>query len=105
MMSDTILQARLRRAWTQRDLADFAQVSLSSIQRAERGEPLRVDMCQRICKCLGKEKPEELGLRCCGERENEEALQQQTESRDAARKGGERESDEQMDASKRNTLR
>ncbi len=104
-MSDTVLQARLRRAWTQRALADFAQVSLSSIQRAECGEALRVDICQRICQCLGKERPGELGLRCCGEQENEEALPQYVESRDPAGKGDEKESEEHMDASKRDTLR
>lgn len=55
---------RLRKGWTQQELADFAQVSISTIERAERGEPLRVDICQRICKSLDRERPEELGLRC-----------------------------------------
>ena len=59
-------QERLRKGWTQQELADFAQVSLTSIERAERGNPLRVDICSRICRCLGKEKPEELGLQCNG---------------------------------------
>jgi transcriptional regulator with XRE-family HTH domain len=60
---------RLRKGWTQQELADFAQVSLSSIERAERGKPLRVDICKRICITLGKEKPEELDLLYCGEEE------------------------------------
>src|SRR5947209_3060426 len=63
-------QARLRKGWTQQELADFAQVSVTSIERAERGEPLRVDICSRICKCLGKEKPEELGLQSHGEQDS-----------------------------------
>ena len=62
-------QERLRKGWTQQELADFAQVSITSIERAERGKPLRVDICSRICRCLGKEKPEELGLQCHGEYE------------------------------------
>src|SRR5947209_6232419 len=62
-------QERLRKGWTQRQLADFAQVALSSVERAERWEPLRVDICQRLCQTLGKERPEELGLRSHGELE------------------------------------
>ncbi len=61
--------ARLRKGWSQQELADWARVSLSSVQRAERGGALRVDICQRICSALGKERPEELGLRCIGEGE------------------------------------
>ncbi|MBV9689135.1 MAG: helix-turn-helix transcriptional regulator [Ktedonobacteraceae bacterium] len=57
---------RLKRSWTQQELADFAQVSLSSVERAEQGRPLRVDICRRLCDCLGKTKPQELGLRCHG---------------------------------------
>ena len=60
---------RLNRSWTQKELADFAQVSLSSVERAEHGRPLRVDICRRLCDCLGKKKPEELGLYCYGIRE------------------------------------
>jgi len=63
-------QERLRKGWTQQELADFAQVSITSIERAERGKPLRVDICSRICKCLGKEKPEELGLQSHGEQDS-----------------------------------
>ncbi len=55
-------QERLRQGWTQKQLADFAQVSVSTIERAERWEPLRVDICKRICDALGKKKPEELSL-------------------------------------------
>src|SRR5690348_457655 len=52
---------RLRRGWTQRQLADFAGISLSTVERAERGEAIRVDCIQRLCECLSKS-PEELGL-------------------------------------------
>jgi transcriptional regulator with XRE-family HTH domain len=62
---------RLRRGLTQQELADFAQVSLRSIQRAEQGEPLRVDICKRICAFLEKETPEEIGLRCHGDTREE----------------------------------
>jgi transcriptional regulator with XRE-family HTH domain len=54
---------RLRKGGTQQQLADFAVVSLSSVQRAERGEPLRVDISQRLCTALGKARPEELGYK------------------------------------------
>lgn len=59
-------QERLRKGWTQQQLADFAQVALSSIERAEQGKTLRVDICQRICNALDKETPEDLGLQCYG---------------------------------------
>src|SRR5579864_906477 len=52
---------RLRRGWTQRQLADFAAISLSTVERAERGEAIRVDCIQRLCECLSKTS-EELGL-------------------------------------------
>ncbi len=51
----------LPRPLTQKQLADFAGVSASTIERAERGEPIRVDCIQRICEALDK-KPKELGL-------------------------------------------
>ncbi len=47
--------------WNQQQLADFAEVSLSTIERAERGEPIRVDNMERLCTCLQKT-PEQLGL-------------------------------------------
>jgi transcriptional regulator with XRE-family HTH domain/tetratricopeptide (TPR) repeat protein len=52
---------RRKRGWSQKLFADFALVSLSTIERAERGEPLRIDNIQRICECLNKT-PQELGL-------------------------------------------
>lgn len=52
---------RLRHGWSQQQLADFALVSLSTVERAERGEPIRVDSIQRLCECLSKTS-EELGL-------------------------------------------
>ena len=48
--------------WNQQQLADFAEkLSLSTIERAERGEPIRVDNIERLCICLQKT-PEQLGL-------------------------------------------
>ncbi|MBA2678719.1 MAG: helix-turn-helix transcriptional regulator, partial [Ktedonobacteraceae bacterium] len=62
-MSKNLLlkNARKAKGWGQKHLADFAVVSLSTIERAERGEPLRIDNIERISRCLGKT-PEELGL-------------------------------------------
>ena len=52
---------RLRHGWTQQQLADFAGISLSTVERAEKGESIRVDCIQRLCECLSKTS-EELGL-------------------------------------------
>jgi len=61
-MRNTLLRTeRLRHGWTQRQLADFAEISLSTVERAEKGEAIRVDCIQRLCKCLWKTS-EELGL-------------------------------------------
>lgn len=62
MVKNSLLRsARKEKGWTQQQLADFAQLSLSTIERAERGEPIRVDSIERICRCLQKT-PEQLGL-------------------------------------------
>src|SRR5947199_9845436 len=58
---------RLRRGWTQQQLADFAGISLSTVERAEKGESIRVDCIQRICECLSKTS-DELGLLKIAER-------------------------------------
>jgi transcriptional regulator with XRE-family HTH domain len=61
-MRNTLLRTeRRRRGWSQQQLADFALISLSTVERAERGEPIRIDSIQRLCKCLSKT-AEELGL-------------------------------------------
>jgi len=61
-MRNTLLRTeRLRRGWTQQQLADFAGLSLSTVERAEKGESIRVDCIQRLCECLSKTS-EELGL-------------------------------------------
>jgi transcriptional regulator with XRE-family HTH domain len=61
-MSNLLLRAaRQQKGWNQQQLADFAALSLSTIERAERGEPIRVDSIQRLCTCLHKP-PEQLGL-------------------------------------------
>src|SRR5437588_4833915 len=52
---------RLRRGWTQQQLADFTGISLSTVERVEKGESIRVDCIQRLCECLSKTS-EELGL-------------------------------------------
>ena len=58
----TLLRAeRRRRAWTQQLLADFAGISVPTVQRAERGEALRVDTVRLLSDTLGKS-PQELGL-------------------------------------------
>jgi tetratricopeptide (TPR) repeat protein/DNA-binding Xre family transcriptional regulator len=51
----------LSRPLTQKQLADFAGVSLSTIERAERGDPIRIDCQQRICTYLNKT-PQDLGF-------------------------------------------
>src|SRR5450631_2109545 len=61
MKNILLRDARLKKNWSQKQLADFAGISLSTIERAERGEPLRIDNIQRICECLNKG-PQELGL-------------------------------------------
>jgi transcriptional regulator with XRE-family HTH domain len=61
-MKNVLLRTeRLRQGWSQRQLADFAEVSLSTVERAERGEQIRVDCIQRLCVCLEKT-PEQLSL-------------------------------------------
>src|SRR5438270_1964935 len=80
---------RLRRGWTQQQLADFAALSLSTVERAEKGESIRVDCIQRLCECLSKT-PEELGLLKIDEKKIESnhhlkqpaALLQKSEERD-----------------------
>lgn len=61
MKNDVLRLERLRKGWSQQQLADFAVVSLSTVARAERGEAIRIDSIQRLSKCLSKT-PEELGL-------------------------------------------
>ncbi len=61
-MTNMLLRtARQQQGWSQQQLADFAGVSLSTIERAERGEPIRVDNLERLCSCLQRT-PEQLGL-------------------------------------------
>ena len=64
-MHNTLLHAaRQQQGWSQQQLADFAGVSLSTVERAECGEcgePIRVDNVERLCTCLQKT-PEQLGL-------------------------------------------
>ncbi len=52
---------RKRRNLSQRMLADFSGLGLSTIVRAERGEPIGADTRRRLCDYLGKSS-EELGL-------------------------------------------
>src|SRR6266496_3306894 len=60
-------KARLKLGYTQKVLADFAQVGEATIQRAESGKPLRPDSIQQICNHLSTQyqrhvSPQELGL-------------------------------------------
>src|SRR5437588_1221199 len=57
-----LARMNLPRPLTQKQLADFAGVSVSTVERAERGEPISIDSIQRICEYLGKD-ARELGLR------------------------------------------
>ena len=61
-MTNMLLRtARRQRGWSQQQLADFATISLSTVERAERGEPIRIDNLERLCTCL-QQTPEQLGL-------------------------------------------
>ncbi len=61
-MTNMLLRtARQQQGWSQQQFADFADVSLSTVERAERGEPIRIDNLKRLCSCLQKT-PEQLGL-------------------------------------------
>lgn len=61
-MRNLLLRAiRQQQRWNQKQLAELSGVSLSTIERAERGEPLRLDNIERLCACLRKT-PEQLGL-------------------------------------------
>lgn len=60
-------KARLKLGYTQKLLADFAQVGEATIQRAEGGKSLRPDSIQQICNHFGERyqrqvTPQELGL-------------------------------------------
>ena len=60
-------KARLKLGYTQKVLADFAQVGEATIQRAESGKPLRPDSIQQICNHFRQQyqrhvSPQELGL-------------------------------------------
>jgi transcriptional regulator with XRE-family HTH domain/tetratricopeptide (TPR) repeat protein len=63
MRSDVhpLRKERRRKPWTQQQLADFAGIGLSTVERAERGEQIGIESMQRLCTCLEKP-PEELGL-------------------------------------------
>jgi len=67
MRNTQLRTERLRQGWTQQQLADFAGISLSTVERAEKGESIRVDCIQRLCECLAKTS-EELGLLKISER-------------------------------------
>src|SRR5437763_9221931 len=60
-------KARLQLGYTQKLLADFAQVGEATIQRAESGKPLRPDSIQQLCNHFSERyqrqvSPQELGL-------------------------------------------
>ncbi|SFF96780.1 DNA-binding transcriptional regulator, XRE family [Planifilum fulgidum] len=74
MKNHLLREARLRKGWSQQQLADFAGISVSTVERAERGEPLRIDSIQRLCECLDKT-PEELGLLKNEDRKKEKEME------------------------------
>src|SRR5215472_5508284 len=79
-MTNLLLRtARQQKGWNQQQLADFAELSVSTIERAERGESIRVDSIQRLCACLHRT-PEQLGLlhREQEERDDDEMKRRQT---------------------------
>src|SRR5579884_1333921 len=61
MTNKLLRMTRQQRGWSQQQLADFAGISLSTVERAERGEPIRIDNLERLCACLERT-PEQLGL-------------------------------------------
>jgi transcriptional regulator with XRE-family HTH domain len=75
MVKNTLLRtARRQKGWNQQQLADFAQLSLSTIERAENGKQIRIDSVQQLCECLGRT-PEELGLIMGESKEQENDIQ------------------------------
>lgn len=79
MTNMSLRMERLRNGWSQQQLADFALVSLSTVARAERGMPIRVDCIQRLSECLSKS-PEQLELvkiRIVESRDSQDASSQQ----------------------------
>jgi transcriptional regulator with XRE-family HTH domain len=89
MRNHLLRTERLRRAWTQQQLADFAGISLSTVERSERGEPIRVDCMQRLCECLSKTS-EELGLLNSGVKflESDDHMQRQPTSFNSEERDG-----------------
>lgn len=64
LLRNTLLRdARRKRLWKQQQLADFAVISLSTVQRAERGEEISLECIERLCTALDKT-PEQLGFDC-----------------------------------------
>jgi len=86
-VKNTLLRtARLQRGWSQQQLADFAGVSLSTVERAERGEPIRVDSLGRLSQCLEKT-PEQLGLVKANRRQvNKTIAEEDTEDQEVKRR-------------------
>jgi transcriptional regulator with XRE-family HTH domain len=82
-------KARRSRGWKQQQLADFALISLSTVERAEAGKPIGLESIRRLSTCLGKS-PEQLGLM---KGENEASQIEATED------------GKDMDANKRNSIR
>lgn len=52
-MTLKIREVREQRGWTQEDLADASDVSLSTIHRAEEGANVRLDTLALIAQALG----------------------------------------------------
>ncbi len=56
-----VKRERLRRAKTQKELADFVGVGVRTIERVERGEPVGIVTIARLCNYFEKT-PQELGF-------------------------------------------
>jgi tetratricopeptide (TPR) repeat protein len=69
----------LPRPLTQQELADFTEVSLSTIERAERGKSIGIDSQKRICNYFNKT-PQQLSLQCHDEREEREETQDSSDT-------------------------
>lgn len=85
MKNMSLRAARHHKGWNQQQLADFAGLSLSTVERAERGESMRVDSIQRLCACFQKT-PEQLGLLQGHEKGQAFLVNQDTKSDDLDRR-------------------
>lgn len=53
--SETVRYLREKRAWTQEQFAEIAGISVRTVQRMERGEPISFATIKAVAKALGVE--------------------------------------------------